>query len=115
MKVYVLKSKLHNAVITETKLDYEGSITIDMEIVRKAKMFPYEKVLVADITNGSRFETYIIPGKEGSKEICINGAAARLVQEGDRIIVMAFTWIDETEAENFKPIVLRMDQNNNII
>lgn len=115
MKVCVLKSKLHNAVITETKLNYEGSITIDMEIVRKAKMFPYEKVLIADITNGSRFETYIIPGKEGSKVVCINGAAARLVQEGDRIIVMAFTWIDESETEKFKPVVLKLDQNNNII
>ncbi len=115
MYICVLKSKIHNATITDTKIDYEGSITIDTELIEKADMYPYEKVLVADITNGARFETYIIPGKAGSREFCINGAAARLVEQGDKIIVMAFGWLLKDEIKDFTPVILRLDDKNNII
>jgi aspartate 1-decarboxylase len=108
MNLILLKSKIHNATITDKKIEYEGSITIDSEILEKAKILPYEKVLVVDITNGERFETYIIQGKRGSKEFCVNGAAARLVEIGDKIIVMAFGIFSEEEAKNYKPIIIKM-------
>ncbi len=114
MLVQVLKSKIHMAKVTERVLEYDGSITIDEEIVEKAGMYPNEKVLVVDIENGARFETYIIAGKRGSKEFCINGAAARLVEKNDRIIVMAFGIIEEKEVSNFKPLIVRMENNNEI-
>ncbi len=114
MLIQVLKSKIHKATVTATELEYNGSITIDEDIVRAAGMYRNEKVLVVDINNGVRFETYIILGKKGSKEFCINGAAARLVHKGDRIIVMSFGLIKETEVENFVPTIIRMDENNDI-
>lgn len=110
MMISILKSKIHKATITDKKIDYEGSITIDIDIIEKANMLPYEKVLVVDISNGARFETYIIPGKRGSKEFCVNGAAARLVEIGDKIIVMAFAYMSEEEAKNFKPVILKMEE-----
>ncbi len=115
MVVTILKSKIHQAVVTDKILEYEGSITIDMDIVDAANMLPYEKVLVTDINNGARLETYIIPGKRGSKTICLNGAAGRLVEKGDRVIIMAFAQMDEDEAKNYKPTIIRIDKNNNII
>jgi len=116
MLIQVLKSKIHNAVITDVKLEYEGSITIDEEIYTKAGLHPYEKVLVVDIENGARFETYIIKGKKGSKIICVNGAAARLVYKGDRVIIMGFGLVNETEIHlDYKPKIIRLDKNNNIL
>jgi len=106
---FFLKSKIHMARITEKKVDYEGSITIDKKLAVSVHLLPNEKVLVADVNNGSRFETYVIYGKEG--EICVNGAAANLVNIGDKIIIMAFT----CSIFPRKPKIIYLDDGNNII
>ncbi len=113
--VEVLKSKIHNAKITETRLDYEGSISIDKELVEKANFFPGEKVLVVDINNGARFETYVIIENTGRRVIGINGAAVRLVHPGDRIIIMSFALMTPEEAKEYKPVIVRLDENNEIV
>ena len=113
MKRILLKSKIHRAVVTDTSIDYEGSITIDEEFMRMVDILPYEKVSIFNITNGNRLETYAIPGKKGSKAFVLNGAAARLVQKGDIIIVAAFAVLDDEESQNFTPRVIRMDAENN--
>lgn len=113
MKVTMFKSKLHQLKVTEANLYYEGSITIDRELLDKAGIFPYEKVQVVNITNGARLETYTIPGDEGSRICCLNGAAARLTQVGDRIIVIAYTQMTPEEAAGHKPKVVIVDDENN--
>jgi aspartate 1-decarboxylase len=112
MKLSMFKSKLHQMKVTEANLMYEGSITIDEELMELANLLPYEKVQVVNITNGSRLETYTIPGERGSRICCMNGAAARLTQVDDRIIVMAYAEMDPEEARNFKPTVVVVDENN---
>ena len=112
MNIEVLKSKLHRATVTQTILDYEGSISIDTELVKKAGMHIYEKVEIFNVNNGARLATYIIPGKKG--EFCLNGAAARLAQPGDKIIVVTYTWIDEREAESWKPKVVLLNDDNTV-
>jgi aspartate 1-decarboxylase len=112
MKIFVLKSKIHQARVTSKNINYTGSITIDTELIEKANLFPYEKVDIYDIDNGERFTTYVLEGKRGSKDIILNGAAARKVEIGDRIIIAAYTMID-TE-EQFSPQVIILDKNNNI-
>lgn len=106
--IEVLKSKIHLARVTDRVVDYEGSITIDRKIAEIVGLKEYEKVLVADVDTGERFETYVIYGKDG--EICVNGAAANLVRVGDRIIIMSFMFIDEKE--DFKPRIVRLDEFN---
>ena len=113
MKLHVLKSKIHNAIVTSGDLEYEGSITIDNELLEIANMIPNEKVLVVNNNNGERFETYIIKGANGSREIQLNGAAARCALPGDEIIIMTFAVIEENEARDFKPMVLIVDKHNN--
>jgi aspartate 1-decarboxylase len=113
MKLHVLKSKIHNAIVTSGDLEYEGSITIDNELLEIANMIPNEKVLVVNNNNGERFETYIIKGANGSREIQLNGAAARCALPGDEIIIMTFAVIEEHEARDFKPMVLIVDKHNN--
>jgi len=113
MKLTMFKSKLHQMKVTEANLHYEGSITIDRELLDKAGILPYEKVQVVNITNGSRLETYTIPGDSGSRVCCLNGAAARLTQIGDRIIVISYAEMTPKEAKNFKPKVVIVDENNN--
>ena len=112
MKVGVLKSKIHGAVITDCILDYEGSITIDSEILKKAKLHPYEVVDIYNITNGERFSTYVIPGEPESGEICLNGAAARKVQKGDKVIIVTYCELDEEEIKDFSPTVVLVDEEN---
>ncbi|MCB1153208.1 MAG: aspartate 1-decarboxylase [Deltaproteobacteria bacterium] len=114
MKRIMLKSKLHQACVTMADLNYEGSIAIDTDLLEAADIIPYEKVAVWDITNGSRFETYAIPEKAGSKSICVNGAAARLVAPGDRIIIGSWIEIDYAESKSFKPTLVFCDEHNNI-
>lgn len=92
---WMLRSKIHRATVTETRLDYEGSITIDQDLVEGCGMWVGEKVTIADVDNGNRFETYILPGKRGSGIIAINGAAAHLCDEGDRVIIMGYELTDE--------------------
>lgn len=115
MNITLLKSKIHRAVITQADLDYVGSITIDTKLMREAGIMEYEKVQVADINNGNRFETYTIAGEEGSGIICVNGAAAHCVNVGDKIIIMAYADMTPEEAENHRPEVIFVDDNNAIV
>ncbi|MEA3499714.1 MAG: aspartate 1-decarboxylase [Candidatus Marinimicrobia bacterium] len=110
-----LKSKIHEATINEANLNYTGSIEIDEELMKASNIREFEKVLVANIDNGNRFETYVIKGKWGEKKIGLNGAAARLGEVGDRIIIMSFAFLDEKEEANFKPKIVILDEKNNII
>lgn len=112
MKLTMFKSKLHQMKVTEANLHYEGSITIDRDLLDKAGILPYEKVQVLNITNGTRLETYTIPGDRGSRVCCLNGAAARLTQVGDRIIVISYAEMTTEEARNHKPTVVVVDENN---
>lgn len=112
MYLSLLKSKLHMARVTEARLDYEGSITIDTDLIEKVAFVENEKVLVADVDNGNRFETYVIPGERGSGVICINGAAARLCGVGDRVIIMSFCMVDKEDAATHRPFVQVLDEQN---
>ncbi len=114
MTVEMLKGKIHRAVVTQAELDYVGSITVDEALLKAAGILEYEKVQVVDINNGNRFETYTISGKAGSGMICLNGAAARCVSVGDKVIIMAFAGYDEQEAEAHRPAVVFVDENNHI-
>ena len=115
MEISMLKSKIHRAVITQAELNYVGSVTIDARLMREAGIVEYEKVAIADIDNGNRFETYVITGEEDSGIICLNGAAARCVSAGDKVIIMAYADMTPEEARTFKPAVLFVDENNKII
>lgn len=112
MFYFMLKSKIHQAHITRNDLNYEGSITIDSELMKIAKIVPYEMVHVYNISNGERFSTYTMPGNPG--EICLNGAAARKGQVGDSIIIAAYTLMEEGVVESYKPIIILLDKDNAI-
>ncbi len=112
MKITMMRAKLHRATVTGADLNYEGSISIDPELYRSVGMFKNEKVDIYNITNGERFSTYIIDGQKG--DFCLNGAAARLVHKGDKIIVVAYCEVDIKEAKNFTPKVFLLDDNNKI-
>ncbi len=114
MILNMLKSKIHRAVITEAKLNYVGSITIDKSLMDNANILEYEKVQIVDIDNGNRFETYAIAGEPGSGVMCVNGAAARCVQPGDKIIIMTYCQLNEEEAKKFRPTVVFVDDTNNV-
>jgi aspartate 1-decarboxylase len=115
MFVSMLRAKLHQARVTGADLDYVGSITIDSALLDRAGMHPYERVLVADIENGARFETYIIEGPAGSRVIELNGAAAQLVDIGDRLIIMAFVLSAYPPPEEWQPRVLVLDEKNRVV
>lgn len=106
MRLEVLKSKIHRVSVTEADLSYIGSITIDEELMNAAEIIENERVYVVNINNGERFDTYAIKGERGSGKICLNGAAARLAQIGDMVIIMTFASMEEAEAKQYKPIVL---------
>ncbi|MFC4404375.1 aspartate 1-decarboxylase [Gracilibacillus xinjiangensis] len=110
----MMKSKIHRATVTEANLNYVGSITIDQEILDQVGILPHERVQIVNNNNGARLETYVIPGKYGSKIICLNGAAARLVQPGDTIIIVSYALVSEDELKHFKPKVAIMDNNNTV-
>lgn len=112
MRLRMLKSKIHRARITDTNIDYTGSITIDRDLLDAAGIFPYEQVLVADLNNGTRHETYVVPGERGSGVVSVMGAAARLVTTGDRAIIMAYAELDAEEAASHKPKIIVVDENN---
>jgi len=112
MLITVCKSKIHRARITEANLDYVGSISIDAELMRRADLIPFEKVQVANISNGERFETYVIEGKANSGVIGLNGAAARKGSVGDLIIVIAYGHIEKETATAFKPAIVHVDNDN---
>lgn len=109
----MLKSKIHRATITDCDLHYVGSITIDADLLEKSDILEHELVHVLDIDNGARFETYTIAGARGSGMMQVNGAAARLVQQGDKIIVVTYATYDEAELEHYSPVVLHVDDDNN--
>lgn len=110
----MLYSKIHRATVSDANLNYVGSITIDEELMQAAALRVGQKVDIVNINNGERFQTYVIKGKAGSKDMCLNGAAARKVQIGDKIIVIAYASYTEEELENYKPIVVLVDDKNNI-
>ncbi|MFS0672969.1 aspartate 1-decarboxylase [Ornithinibacillus sp. 179-J 7C1 HS] len=115
MNVTMLRGKLHRATVTEANLNYVGSITIDEGLMEAAGILEYEQVQIVDINNGNRFETYVIKGERNSGMICLNGAAARLVQVGDKVIIMNYGQLSLEEAANHKPQVVLLEDNNQII
>lgn len=115
MLVEVFKSKIHRVKVTQAELHYVGSITIDEDLLDAANMFPNEKVQIVNIDNGERLETYIIKGKRGTGEICLNGPAARKVQVGDTIIIISYCALPLEEARKFEPTVIFPDANNQLI
>ena len=108
----MLKSKIHRAVVTQSELNYVGSITIDSELMNAAGIIEYEKVHIVDINNGNRFETYVISGEKGSGVVCLNGAAARCVQKDDLVIIMAYASMTPEEAAEHRPRVVFVDESN---
>ncbi len=114
MMLNMLKGKIHRVKVTQAELDYVGSITVDEDLLDAAGIREYEQVHIVDINNGQRFETYTIKGERGSGIICLNGAAARCVQKSDLVIIMSYAQMSEEEAENHKPKVVFVDENNKI-
>ena len=115
MTLEMLKGKIHRATVVQAELDYVGSITVDVDLLEASGILEYEKVQIVDINNGSRFETYTIAGEEGSGIICLNGAAAKCVSVGDKVIIMAYANMTPEEAATHKPVVLFVDDNNAIV
>lgn len=111
----MLKSKIHRAVITRCDLNYEGSIAIDQALVEEAGLLPYESVQVWNLSNGQRLETYVLPSGRDSGEICLNGAAARLAQPGDLVIISSFCWLEEEKARSHTPKVVQVDSCNRLL
>ena len=115
MLLEFLYSKIHRATVTDANLNYVGSITIDEALLNAANMKEGQKVEILDVNNGETFQTYIISGEPNSGQICLNGAAARKVQKGDKVIIVTYGYFEEKEIENFKPTVIMVDENNKII
>ena len=111
---HIMKSKIHKAKVTGAELNYIGSITIDSYLMEKADILPNEKVQVVNNSNGARLETYVIPGERNTGTVCLNGAAARLVQVGDEVIIITYTMLNDDEIKNFTPKIIFVDQNNSI-
>lgn len=115
MRRILFKSKIHRATVTQADLDYEGSVTIDVNLMRAADILPYEKVAVWNVTRGTRLETYALEGEAGSGVICINGAAAHLNKPGDLVILSTFVEVEDAEAARWKPTVVFVDEKNRIV
>jgi aspartate 1-decarboxylase len=115
MLISICKSKIHRATITEADVNYEGSITIDSDLMNAADLVPYEKVTVANVTTGERLETYVIEGKSGSGVICLNGAAALKGRVGDIVIILAYGLIERAKASGHKPRIVKVDKDNHIV
>jgi aspartate 1-decarboxylase len=115
MRRIMCKSKIHRARVTQADLYYEGSLTVDSDLLDAADIIPYERVQVCNINNGERFETYVIPGKRRSGIICLNGAAARLGSIGDEIILITYGTYNEAELKSYKPTVILLDKDNKIV
>ena len=112
MNIDMLKAKIHRATVTQAELDYVGSITVDRNLLEQSGIMEYEKVLVVDVNNGNRLETYTIAGEAGSGVICLNGAAAKLVTVGDKVIIMSFASMTPEEAKTFRPTVVFVGDGN---
>ena len=111
----MLKAKIHMATVTESNLEYEGRITIDEQLLREAGILPYELVMVSNLNNGERFETYAIPGESGSGKVCLNGPTARKGVVGDRVIIFSYGYFEEHEVRNFRPRIVRLSANNTMV
>jgi aspartate 1-decarboxylase len=111
----MMKSKIHRATVTQADLHYVGSVTVDEDLLDAADLLPNEQVDIVDITNGARLTTYVIPGERGSGVIGINGAAARLVQPGDLVIIISYAMLDDVEAKSYEPAVVHVDETNRIV
>jgi aspartate 1-decarboxylase len=114
MQRFMLKSKIHRVTVTDANLDYEGSITIDEVLMKKADLLPYEKVDIYNVSNGERFHTYVIKGKKNSGVICLNGAAARKASKGDTIIIASYVMADDVSLSNWRPHCVHVDGKNRI-
>ena len=114
MNITMLYSKLHRATVTDANLNYVGSITIDVDLLKAANMRVGQKIDIVNVNNGERFSTYIIPGESGKREICLNGAAARKVHKGDKIIIIAYATMTEKEADTYQPKIVILDDDNGI-
>ena len=110
----MLKSKIHRATVTDANLDYEGSITLDPVLMKEANLIEFEKVHVLDVTNGNRLETYVIKGKENSGEVCINGAAAHLINVNDLVIIASYCSLNDEELIDFKPTIILVNEKNQV-
>ena len=108
-----LYSKIHRATVTDANLNYVGSITIDEDLMEKANLKVGQKVDILDINNGERFQTYVIKGKRGNRDICLNGAAARKVQKGDKVIIVSYVYLTKEEQVDFEPAIVMVDEKNN--
>lgn len=115
MQIQVLKSKIHRATVTDSNIDYIGSITIDENLMKASNLIEFEKVHVLNINNGKRIETYVIKGKRGSGTICLNGAAARKFLPNDLVIIVSYAFLDFTEAKKFRPTIIFVDSKNNLV
>ena len=115
MTICLLKSKIHRAAVTGASVDYEGSLTISSDLAERVGLRPYEKILVGNMGNGERFETYVIYGPQGSGAIELNGATAHLGKIGDRLTIMSYAWLEEEEAARHKPSVILLDEKNTVI
>ena len=112
----MLAGKIHRATVTEANVDYEGSLTIDVDLMEASGILPYEMVHLVDITNGARLQTYVIAGEKGSGEVCVNGAAGLLVRDRDLVIIMRYVQVaDEQEARDLEPKIVRVDGKNRIV
>jgi len=111
----MLMSKIHMATVTESNLEYEGSITIDEVILKKSGILPYEQVMISNLNNGERFETYVIPGNKNSGMICLNGPTARKGAVGDKIIIFCYGYFEEHKIKNFKPKIIVLDSKNKVV
>lgn len=114
MRRELFKSKIHRATVTDANLNYEGSVTIDEDLMTAADLLPHERVQVVNVNNGARFETYVLPGEAGTGVVCLNGAAARLGEIGDRVIIISYAHFDEAEAAAHQPRVVTVDERNRI-
>lgn len=112
MHIHLLKSKIHRARVTDSNLEYEGSLTIALDLMEKSGLMPFERVLCSNLANGERFETYVIPGRRGSGEIVLNGATAHLGKVGDRLTIMSYTLVEETLARKWQPRILVLGEKN---
>jgi aspartate 1-decarboxylase len=110
----MLRAKIHMATVTESNLAYEGSITIDEDLLAATGILPYEQVMVSNMNNGERFETYVIPGRKGSGEVCLNGPTARKGVVGDKVIIFCYGYFEDSEIMKFKPRIIKLDPDNRI-
>lgn len=107
-----MRSKIHRVVVTDANVDYEGSISIDVDLMEAADIISHERVQVLSVDSGARLETYAIPGKRGSGEVCINGAAAQVIGKGELVIILSYTWLSENDAIGWKPKVVLVSKDN---